>query len=163
MKKLVSVIIAVMMILCCAVAEMPVAEIEIAPSFEGNYAEVDQTYGLVVYVPADWEEYEESEDYLFAYGNDDMDMVTYILDTDIDSFLATCSADEEFTGFMIASINGTTWLLFSSVDDLANYAVITYEEGSILVIEFDTEAPMGDSTLPVEILGSLTTVAALAA
>jgi len=164
MKKLVSLVLAMAMIFCCAIAELQTAEVTITPSYEGVYAEIDQENGLVVYVPADWSQYELEEDssYMFCYGNDDIQLVSYLIEGDIDSLYAEMSASEDYKGFIVMTINGITWLGFSSADDCLNVAAINYADGVLLVLEFYTAEPMGESSLPAEILGSLTTAEALA-
>ena len=163
MKKLLSAVLALCMVLCAvsALAEDAITEITNEPTFEGDYVVLGDT-GLAMYVPADFQEVDAPEGALGAMANGEIAMTVAAVNTDMDTMWADAEASVEageLKGVTEAYINETYFVLVESADGTQNGAYLEYDDGVILVFAFvaaeDTDAI---TEAELEMLGSLTTV-----
>ena len=161
MKKLLATLLVLSMLLCLpmALAEEggEIASIENTPSYEGTQIALGDT-GVVLTIPSDWTVAQAPDGCLCAYMSADGTIgISVMLAQDLDTcYEAASKMVEEGTAkdLMEVSINDNYYMLYTSADELSNYAYLPYSDENCLVIAFGASSADVQSDIPAEILGT---------
>lgn len=165
MKKIIALLVSLTLCLfatAMAETEAELPTMEIAPSYEAYTLPLGES-GFTLDLPADWLVYEDLPEGAVALYSDEaltIQLQVNIVDMDIDTVYAEVAAlaeTNEIKDLFECVINEVYYLTYTSLDDTMNiaYAPLTDTHSILFIFTTPDPALYAESTLPLEIIGSI--------
>lgn len=170
MKKILALLVSLTLCLCAtamAETEAELPTMEIAPSYEAYTLPLGES-GFTLDIPGDWLVYDELPEGAVALYSDEaltIQLQVNILESGIDALAEEVFAlaeSNEIKDLFECVINEVYYLTYTSLDDTMNIAYAPLTDTHTILFIFTTPDPAlyAESTLPLEIIGSLMPVVA---